>query len=393
MQKTVEHEVVPFWRNEHIRSIIFQVLVVSFIAFAFYFLYSNMQTNMEKRGIATGFAFLSNPAGFDIFFSPLVNYALGSTYLDVFWVGLSNTLLVSVVGIVFATLLGVLVGVARLSQNWLVRQVSSVYIELFRNTPLLLQIFFWYAIVVDTMPSVKQSYSLFGEFFINNRGIYAPAPIFGEGFGLVMAALIFAIALVMWLSRWNKKRQELTGQVMNVWVYGTFIIIGLPLVTFFAVGAPLSFDYPILGRFNLKGGMNLIPEFVALSVALVMYTAAFIAEIIRAGIQAVPHGQTEAAMSLDLSRSQTLRLVIFPQAFRIIIPPLTLQYLNLMKNSSLAVAIGYPDLVAVFAGTALNQVGQAVEMMGMTMAVYLTLSILISIFMNWYNKKVALVER
>jgi len=300
---------------------------------------------------------------------------------------------VSALGIFFATIIGFLVGVLRLSKNWLVNKLAMVYIEVFRNIPLLLQIVFWYFSVAFNMPSPRQSLSLGEMVFLNNRGMYMPAPVFGENFWMTVLALFAAIVAVIVIARWARKRFEATGQLFHTVYVSLGILIGLPLLVFLATGAPLHWDMPELKGFNFKGGLTVIPELFALTLALSIYTAAFIAETVRSGIQAVSHGQTEAASALGLSHARTLRLVVIPQAMRVIIPPLTSQYLNLTKNSSLAVAIGYPDLVAVFAGTTLNQTGQAVEIIAITMAVYLTLSLLISLFMNWYNARMALRER
>ncbi len=283
-------------------------------------------------------------------------------------------------------------GVARLSDNWLIAKLSSVYIEVFRNIPLLLQIFFWYFAVLRTLPSPRQSIEFMGS-FLNIRGLSMPAPVAESGFSLVVGAFVVGIVLTFVMTRWAHKRQDETGQIFPTFWAGIGLIVGLPLVVFLFAGMPMHLDYPVLKGFNFRGGMTLIPELVALWLALTIYTAAFIAETVRAGILAVPKGQLEAAFALGLPKVRTLRLIVIPQAMRVIIPPLTSQYLNLAKNSSLAAAVAYPDLVAVFAGTTLNQTGQAVEIMSMTMAVYLTMSILTSLFMNWYNKRMSLIER
>jgi general L-amino acid transport system permease protein len=308
-------------------------------------------------------------------------------------VGLVNTLVVSALGIILATLLGFLLGVARLSRNWLVSKVATLYIETFRNIPLLLQIFFWYFAVLRTLPSPKQSLNWGDAIFLNIRGLSMPAPVFNEGSGFVLAALGIALIASWALLRWAKKRRLATGVQYPAGWMALGAIIGLPMLTFFIVGRPMDVDLPHLQGFNFKGGMTIIPELAALLMALTIYTAAFIAEIVRSGINAVSKGQTEAAHALSLSQGQTLRLVVIPQALRVIIPPLTSQYLNLTKNSSLATAIGYPDLVSVFMGTTLNQTGQAIEVTAMTMAVYLSISIATSFLMNSYNRRMALVER
>lgn len=378
--------------NPTFRSVAFQFIAVAALALFVYTLVNNALSNLEARGIATGFYFLNQSAGFGIGLS-LIDYTETDTYATTFFVGLLNTALVSVLGIFFATIIGFLVGVARLSSNWLVSRIAAVYIEIFRNIPLLLQILFWYVAVLQALPSPRQSYSLGDIFFLNVRGLYMPAPVFESGSNFVVTALIVGIIATIVIHFWAKARQEQTGQQTPMVRIALGLIIGLPLVVYFISGMPISADYPQLKGFNFIGGIGIIPELAALLVALSIYTAAFIAEIVRSGINAVNYGQTEAAMSLGVSRSKTLKLVIIPQSMRIIIPPLTSEYLNLTKNSSLAMAIGYPDLVSVFAGTTLNQTGQAIEIIAMTMGVYLVLSILTSILMNMYNKKVALVER
>lgn len=382
----------PFWNNPQIRAIVFQAVALTVtVAFGLY-LFENTQDNLRRLGIASGFGFLSSPAGFDII-QTLIPYSAASSYGQVFWVALLNTLLVSALGIIFATLLGFIIGVARLSKNWLIAKLALVYIETFRNIPLLLQIFFWYFAVLRAAPAPRQSLSLGDTFFLNIRGLYLPAPQFQPGFGWVLAALGIAIVLVIILTRWARQRQMATGQPFPVLSTALALLIGLPLITFWLAGSPLHWQVPELRGFNFQGGLVIIPEMASLLLALSIYTAAFIAEIVRAGIQAVSHGQTEASFSLGLNSGMTLRLIILPQALRVIIPPMTNQYLNLTKNSSLAAAIGYPDLVSSFAGTTLNQTGQAIECIAITMAVYLTLSLLISFVMNWYNRRVALVER
>ena len=378
--------------NPTFRAILFQVIAVAALVFFFYSIVNNALSNLESRGIATGLGFLNQEAGFGIGLS-LVEYDETHTYGRTFIVGLLNTALVSILGILFATVLGFTVGISRLSSNWLISRCAAVYIETFRNIPLLLQIFFWYFAVLQALPSPRQSLSLGESVFLNVRGLFFPGPIFEEGSNLIGMAVIIAIVFIIFLSKWAKNKQTLTGQQTPLLRYSLLALIGLPTIAYFISGMPISIDYPELKGFNFKGGISIIPELAALVVALSVYTASFIAEIVRSGINAVNHGQTEAAMALGLPRNKTLKLVVIPQAMRIIIPPLTSQYLNLTKNSSLAMAIGYPDLVSVFAGTTLNQTGQAIEIITMTMAVYLTLSLLTSFLMNIYNSKVALVER
>lgn len=380
------------WNDPVVRSLVFQVVAGILVAWFFYTIFQNTLHNMEQRGISTGFGFLDEPAGFGILMS-LIEYDETHSYGRTFLVGLINTVLVSMLGIFFATIIGFLAGIARLSPNWLLRKLAAVYIETLRNIPLLLQIFFWYVVVLSTLPSPRQGMHVTENVILTNRGFYMPAPVFEDGFGLVWAALLLAVVIVVIMARWAHKRFFETGQPFPVFWTSVGLIVGLPVVAFLTAGMPLSFDNPALKGFNFKGGMRLIPELLALLWALSFYTATFIAEIVRAGILAVSHGQTEAAYALGLRRGATLRLVVIPQAMRVIIPPLTSQYLNLTKNSSLATAIGYPDLVSVFMGTTLNQTGQAVEIVAMTMAVYLTISLTISAFMNWWNKHMALVER
>ena len=382
----------PFWNDPDKRALIFQVIVLAAVFAFFAYIFSNTLHNLEKRGISTGFEFLNNEAGFGILMS-LIPYDETYTFGRTFLVGLLNTILVSFLGIILATIIGFIVGVARLSNNWLVAKIASVYIETFRNIPLLLQILFWYFAMLPLLPHPRQSVNLGDAFFLNSRGFYMPAPVFESAFLWVLAAIIIAIIAVVILVRWAHKRQERTGQPFHTFWASLAILVALPLIAYVATGMPLSWNLPELKGFNFRGGMTIIPELAALLLALSIYTASFIAEIVRSGIQAVSHGQTEAAYALGLRTGKTLQLVIISQAMRVIIPQLTSQYLNLTKNSSLAAAVGYPDLVAVFAGTTLNQTGQAVEIIFMTMMVYLTISLLISLFMNWYNKKMALVER
>ncbi|SIS82115.1 amino acid ABC transporter permease [Neptunomonas antarctica] len=380
-----------FWNDPDKRALMFQILLVLGLAAFLLSIINNTLSNLEQRGITTGFAFLDVEAGFGILQS-LIPYTETDTYGRTFFVGLLNTVLVSVLGIIAATVLGFFLGVGRLSKNWLISKVCTVYIEIFRNIPLLLQIFFWYFTVLRTLPSPRQSLEFLGS-FLNVRGLYLPQPVGGEGFNVVWVMFFAGLGATWLLKRWANKRQEVTGQDFPMLYAGLGLIFGLPLIAFFLMGMPMTVDHPVLTGFNFVGGITIIPEFMALWLALTIYTAAFIAEIVRGGILSVPHGQLEAATALGLPRSKTLRFIILPQALRVIIPPLTSQYLNLTKNSSLATAIGYPDLVSVFAGTTLNQTGQAIEVIFMTMAVYLTLSILTSIFMNWYNSRKALIER
>lgn len=383
----------PSWLTDpQVRAWLFQVLAVIFVVACGWFLFHNTQTNLAHRGILSGFGFLDNSAGFGIS-QHLIDYRESDSYARVFVIGVLNTLLVSLIGIVLATVLGFVIGMARLSPNWLLRQIATVYIEVFRNIPPLLQIFFWYFAILQPLPGPKQSLALGELFFVNNRGLYMPAPSLNEGFMPLLIA--FLLALVACILCWRKARaqQELNGDSGWWRPLGVGLLLGVPLLTAWALGSPFTWSVPALSGFNFRGGWVVIPELVALTLALTIYTAAFIAETVRSGIQSVSHGQTEAARSLGLRPQQTLRLVIIPQALRVIIPPLTSQYLNLTKNSSLAAGIGYPDMVSLFAGTVLNQTGQAIETMAITMSVYLAISISISLLMNLYNKRIALVER
>ncbi|WP_432467812.1 amino acid ABC transporter permease [Agarivorans sp. Z349TD_8] len=380
------------WFDPNVRALVFQIIVVIGVIGFFYYIISNALFNLEQRGITTGFGFLNQTAGFGII-QTLIEYDESHSFGDTFIVGLLNTILISVLGIIFATILGFIMGVARLSNNWLIAKVATVYIETLRNIPLLLQIFFWYFAVLRALPSPKQSINVGDALFLNVRGLYLPSPIMEAGSNVVVISFMIAVIGCFLMARWAKKRQVLTGQPFPTLLVSLAVIVLVPLVVFFAMGAPIGLDYPALKGFNFRGGMVVIPELAALLVALTFYTATFIAEIVRSGILAVSKGQSEAAESLGLTRTQALKLVIIPQAMRVIIPPLTSQYLNLAKNSSLATAIGYPDLVSVFMGTTLNQTGQAIEVIALTMAVYLTISITTSFLMNLYNKKMALVER
>jgi general L-amino acid transport system permease protein len=381
-----------FYNDPRLRGLFYQVVLFVVVLWLGYEFVINARDNLRAARIATGFGFLDNTAGFSIN-QTLIAYTESDSYARVFVVGLLNTLLVAAVGIVLATILGFVIGISRLSSNWLLQRLAGAYVEVIRNLPLLFQILFWYLAVLGALPGPRQSISVFGEAFINNRGLFIPRPLFDDGFGVVVAALLVAIVASFAVRLWARRRQEATGRQFPVLWTGLGLVVGLTLLALVATGFPISFEKPALRGFNFVGGMRVIPEFVALLIALVTYTAAFIAEIVRAGILAVSHGQTEAAYSLGLRPGHTLRLVVVPQALRVIIPPLTSQYLNLTKNSSLAVSIGYPDLFAVFAGTTLNQTGQAIEIIAITMAVYLLISLVTSLLMNWYNARVRLVER
>lgn len=377
--------------NPTVRAIFFQILTAVLTVIFILWIINNTSANLARSNTASGFGFLNSRAGFDIGQS-LIDYTSDSSYGRALVVGFLNTLLVAVTGIFTATIIGFIVGIGRLSRNWLIAKLCTVYVEVFRNIPVLLVIFFWYSGVLSTLPQVRESFDLPLGMFLNNRGLAVPKPIWGSGALVLPIALAVAVVVSVFVARWAKARQMSTGkQFHTIWV-SIALIVGLPLVAFAVAGWPLSFSFPELGRFNLSGGAVLGPEFVALYLALSFYTASFIAETIRAGIRGVPKGQSEASAALGLQPSQATRLVVVPQAMRIIIPPLTSQYLNLTKNSSLAAAIGFPDLVAT-GGTTLNQTGQAVEVVSIWMVVYLSISLATSMFMNWFNAKVALVER
>ncbi|WP_419768192.1 amino acid ABC transporter permease [Arcobacter sp.] len=383
---------VAFYNNPKIRAIIYQILALTMIFLFTYYVLHNMFVNIEKRGINTGFDFLGNEAGFGII-STLISYTESDTYARVFVIGILNTLLVSGIGIFFSSVIGLLVGIGRLSKNFMISKLCLVYVETFRNIPILLQILFWYNVVLAALPGPRQSMSYMDAFFLNNRGLYIPRPILESGFISVIIAFFIAIAGVVYLAKWAKKKHDETGEEFPVFWTSLIILIAGPILVYFISGSPASLEYSQLKGFNFVGGWTMTPELLALSFALSIYPATYIAEAVRAGIEAVPKGQKEAANALGLKNHIILRRVILPQALRVIIPPVINQYLNLMKNSSLATAIGYPELVTLFAGTALNQVGQAIEIILMTMAVYLSISIFISIIMNFINAKIQIKER
>jgi len=380
-----------------VRGAAYQIVLVLLLGFVVYAAATNAIENLQRARIASGFGFWNVTAGFDVSQSLIPFSAAGSTYGQAFLVGLLNTLLVSAIGIVLATLLGFVMGVARLSTNWIIQKLATVYVETIRNIPLLLQLFFWYYAVIGSLPQPRESVRFGAGFFLNTRGLFLPKPILASDAWLVPAAFAAGLVGAVAFRIWAKRQQERTGRQYPVGWTALALILGLPTLAWAGLALagqnPITFDVPEQSRFNLRGGMQLGPEFVALLLGLVIYTGAFIAEVVRAGILSVSRGQTEAASSLGLHPGQTLRLVVIPQAMRVIIPPLTNQYLNLTKNSSLAVAIGYPDLVQVFMGTVLNQTGQAIEIVAITMLVYLTISLVTSAVMNLYNRRVAIVER
>lgn len=384
---------VAFYNDPKVRSIIYQAVLFAVVAFLVYGAASNAIENLRRANIASGFGFWDHTAGFDISQTLIEYSAQASTYGRAFWVGLLNTLLVSGLGIILATILGFVIGISRLSKNWLVAKAASAYVETIRNIPLLLQLLFWYNAVLKALPGIRESVAIPGGAFLNNRGLFLPQPIAEAGFSAVVVTLAAGIVTSIGYYVWARRRQERTGQQAPTFLVTLALVVGLPVLVLLLAGFPLSFDFPEAGRFNITGGIEILPEFAALLFGLSIYTAAFIAEVVRAGILSVSRGQVEAAYSLGMRPRPTLRLIVVPQAMRVIIPPLTSQYLNLTKNSSLAVAVGYPDLVQIFTGTVLNQTGQAVEVVAITMLVYLTISLVTSLAMNIYNSRMALVER
>jgi general L-amino acid transport system permease protein len=379
------------WRNPAIRGLIFQILFVAAVAALGAFLVHNTLVNLRRQNIAGGFGFLDREAAFGIGES-LIAYTPADTYARAFLVGLLNTLYVSALGIVLATVLGTVMGIARLSRNWLVSKLAQIYVETFRNIPLLLQLFFWWGLLRETAPAPRQAWQPLPDVFVSNRGIAFPVPSADPAYGWMALAFGAGLVATIGIFRWARRRQASTGEQFPTGWIGLGLIIGLPFIVFLACGAPLSLDLPEMKGFNFAGGHSVSPEFAALLIGLVVYSGTFIAEIVRAGVLAVSWGQSEAAMALGLKPGHRMRLIVLPQALRVIVPPMTSQYLSLTKNSSLAVAIGYPDLVSI-ANTTINQTGQAVEGIAMIMAVYLTISLIISGLMNLYNRSVALVER
>jgi general L-amino acid transport system permease protein len=393
MSKAINNntENISFWYDPDKRSVMYQIGAACLFVFVAWYLVSNTMSNLEKQSIATGFGFLDTEAAFEIGES-LVEYSAADRYSKALWVGFLNTLLVSFIGIVLTVILGAFLGVARLSKNWLINKCAAGYIELFQDIPILLQLFFWYAFFYEMLPSPRDAINPFSGLFLCNRGLIFGIPQSHPAYKYMAIAVIFAVIIIFFIKKWAKKRQDATGKAFPLFYTSIALILGLPLVCWLIGGAPTEMSVPVLKGFNFKGGMSISPEFAALLLGLVLYTAAFVAEVVRAGIQSVSKGQTEAAMAIGLKPGRVLNLIILPQALRVIIPPLTSQMLNLTKNSSLAVAIGYPDFVSV-AGTAINQTGQAIEGVLLIMIVYLIFSLSTSVFMNWYNKKMAIVER
>jgi len=384
-------ERTPFWLDPKKRAILFQFITFCMLGLLAYYLVSNVLINLQKQKIATGFGFLHKEASFEIGES-LIPYSAASTYGRALLVGALNTIKVAFIGVVITILLGTIIGVARLSTNWLVSKLASIYIEVMQDIPVLLQLFFWYAIFYETLPSPRQALNPGAGIYMSNRGVAFTIPEAHPGHPYMLLAFVIGCVIVYVMRRWARKRQERTGQFFPTFRVGLAILFGLPFITWLAFGTPLKMDTPKLVGFNFEGGVMVSPEFIALLMGLILYTAAFVAEVVRAGIQSVSKGQTEAAMSIGLRPTFVLNLVILPQALRVIVPPLTSQMLNLTKNSSLAVAIGFPDFVSV-ANTTMNQTGQSIEGVALIMAVYLFFSLSTSAFMNWYNKRVALVER
>jgi general L-amino acid transport system permease protein len=381
----------PFWNNPAVRAVAYQIALVGGVIAVGAYLVHNTLDNLARQGIATGFGFLNREAAFEIGES-LIDYSPADTYGRAFLVGLLNTLCVAGIGIVLATILGTIVGIARLSTNWLIGKLASLYVETIRNIPVLLQLIVWWDVLRVSAPGPREAWQPISDVFISNRGVIFPVPVYSPLYPWMAAALVLGIVASVLVARWAQRRQMATGEQSPVLTVGFALVVGLPLIVFVLGGAPFTLDKPELKGFNFSGGHVVSPEFVALLVGLVVYTGSFIAEIVRAGILAVSWGQSEAAMALGLRRGFVLRLVVLPQALRVIVPPMTSQYLNLTKNSSLAVAIGFPDLTSI-GNTTMNQTGQAIEGIALIMAVYLAISLLISLFMNWYNRFVRLVER
>lgn len=391
MTTDVTGEKIPFWLDPRKRAILFQIGIFCMVALLGYYLVSNTLSNLKRQSIATGFGFLEKEASFEIGES-MISYSSANTYARALLVGVFNTLKVSFIGIVLSVFMGVVIGVARLSTNWLVSRMASLYIEVMQDIPVLLQLFFWYAIFYETLPSPRQALHPFTGLFLCNRGVAMAIPSQHPAYKYMLAAFAAACVLAYLIKRWARRRQDKKGLIFPVFRVTMALLLGFPLVVWWAFGMPHTMDVPRLTGFNFRGGITFSPEFIALLLGLVLYTAAFVAEVVRAGIQSVSKGQTEAALAIGLKQGQVLNLVILPQALRVIIPPLTSQMLNLTKNSSLAVAIGFPDFVSV-ANTTINQTGQSIEGVALIMAVYLFFSLSTSVFMNWYNKKSALVER
>jgi general L-amino acid transport system permease protein len=388
---TPAQEKVPLWLDPKKRVIFFQVITFCMVGLLAYYLISNTLTNLQRQKIATGFSFLHKESSFEIGES-LIPYSAANTYARALLVGALNTIKVAFIGVIITIILGTILGVARLSTNWLLSKLATLYIEVMQDIPILLQLFFWYAIFYEALPSPQEAISPGPGIYMSNRGVAFTIPEGHPAHKYMLLALVVGCVIVYLIRRWARKRQEKTGKIFPTFRFGLAVVFGLPLITWLVLGAPMEMDVPKLEGFNFQGGLTVSPEFIALLMGLILYTSAFVAEVVRAGIQSVSKGQKEAAMAIGLRPAFVLNLVILPQALRVIIPPLTSQMLNLTKNSSLAVAIGYPDFVSV-ANTTINQTGQSIEGVALIMAVYLVFSLSTSAFMNWYNKRVALVER
>lgn len=382
---------VDYLNDENVRAVLYQIIAIGLIVFAGWYLVSNTLYNLEQQNISTGYGFLDLEASFEIS-ETMIDYSAQSSYATALMVGLMNTVKVSLLGIILCTIIGTVFGVARLSSNWIVRKLATVYVETFRNIPVLLQLFFWYALIPSAFPHPRDALEPLPGVLLTSRGMYLPVPVSDSAYTLMGIAAVIACVAIYFVKKWAKKRQDATGQPFPIVLAGLGIFVGLVLLAYLAGGAPTEMSIPALKGFNIRGGYNISPEFLAVLIGLTVYTSTYVAEVVRSGIQAVPNGQWEAADSLGVRRSVALRKVILPQSMRVAIPPLTNQYLNLTKNSSLAVAVGYPDLVSV-SNTTMNQTGQAIEAISIFMSIYLGLSLLTSLFMNWFNKKMALVER
>ncbi len=380
-----------YLNDENVRAVIYQIIAIGLVILAGWYLVSNTLDNLERQNISTGFGYLDLQASFGISES-MIDYAPTSSYATALMVGLLNTVKVAFLGIVLCTIIGTIFGIARLSSNWIVRKLATVYVETFRNIPVLLQLFFWYAIIPGAFPAARNALKPIPDVLMTNRGIYVPVPVADNAYEFMGIAAILAFVIIYFVKKWADKRLDATGRPFPIIWASIGIFVGLVLIAYIAGGAPTAMDIPKVEKFNIRGGYNISPEFLAVLIGLTVYTSTYVAEVVRSGIEAVPSGQWEAADSLGLKRSVSLRKIILPQSMRVAIPPLTNQYLNLTKNSSLAVAVGYPDLVSV-SNTTMNQTGQAIEAISIYMAVYLGLSLITSLFMNWFNNKMALVER
>ena len=381
-----------FINNRRVRDVFWQIAVCATVAGLIAYFVRNASDNMAKAGIASGFDFLGRTSGIELPFL-LTGYTTQSSILELLWAGVVNTMVVALIAILAATLLGFALGIARLSRNWLLSNLAGAYVEVVRNIPVLFFVLFWYFAVIAALPGPREAIGIFAVAFLSNRGLTVPTPLAAGAFSIAALASVTAIAAQIGIAAWARRRRDRTGRGFPLWSSGAVLVVGIPLLAFATAVAATSWDIPVLRGFNYRGGFVLIPEFVALVAALATYAAAFIAEIVRGGILAVPKGQLEAARALGLGPGQVLRLVVIPQALRVMVPPLTSQYLNVLKNSSLGAAIGFPELMNVFVGSALNITGQAVEIIAITLAIYLAIGLAVSVLMNWYNARVALVTQ